>query len=126
MGTFLIIWIFLFFIIALFLVITATRMASNQLRISKIVVKLFFSFLVHIPVSAVTGFLLLFITVGPDPHQGRERQIGSGEVTAGFIIIISYALIGWLLCSFVNGKLLTSLSVFNFYSEKPQSIFDVD
>lgn len=125
METVFAIWIFLFFIIALFLLTTANRAAANQSKIAGVIVKLLLSFLIHIPVSAVTGFLLLFITVGADKFE-RERKIGAGEITAGLIIIFGYALTGWLLYSFINGKLVKLLSIFNLYSEKPQSIFKAE
>jgi hypothetical protein len=99
---------------------------QNQTEIGKVILKLLLSLSMHIPVSAIIGFLLLFITVGADNYSKPRPPAGWGEITAGLILVAGNALIGWLLCSFVNGKLLKSLSVFNFYSEKPESIFKTD
>ncbi len=124
--TIFVIWILLFFLIPLFLLKTANASMEKQGKISKIIVKLFFSVFVHLSISFATGLFLLLLMGAADPKPGRELRFGLEETLTGLLTVIGYGVSGWLLCSFVNGKLIKSLSGFGFNAEKPQSIFDAE
>ncbi|MEP6902835.1 MAG: hypothetical protein ABJA66_13870, partial [Actinomycetota bacterium] len=64
----------------------------------------------------------IFFIVGPDPKP--NQTVPSESKILCLILVLIYALSGWLLGSFVNGKLITLWQIFSFKREEPPSIFE--
>lgn len=73
---------------------------------------------IFITISVFVSFFYLFL--------GAEslREPGAGRELIALSVLSGYAVAGWLLCSFVNGKLIKSWTHFSLDSGgKPTSIF---
>jgi hypothetical protein len=84
--------------------------------------KLIISFLAYFFLSCITFLLIIFSVVGPDPRPNHAIPVISKVFC--LILVLAYGAAGWLLGSFINGKLITSLSFLSLRGEEPQSIFN--
>ena len=85
--------------------------------------KLLLSFVVYAAASILTlSFVVSAVVFGIN----RNVETIYAELTAQTIcllIIAAYGFVGWLLCSFINGKLVKSYKAFSSFSEKTSPIF---
>lgn len=86
-----------------------------------VIVKFLFSFAAHILMTYLTFAFLMLLWVGAEPRRGLE--LSTGEELIALSAIFIYGVVGWLLCSFINGKLIKSWTYFSLDSGKPQTIF---
>ena len=76
-------------------------------KTSTIIFRLLLAFLAHCLSSAIFMVVLVFILIGPDPKPSDEVS-WNRKLIRVFLMLV-YGFIAWLLCSFVNGKLITSI-----------------
>ena len=76
-------------------------------KTSTIIFRLLLAFLAHCLSSAIFMVVLVYILIGPDPRSSDE--ISWNRALIGIFLLLVYGFIAWLLCSFVNGKLITSI-----------------
>ncbi len=119
------IWFLFVLIIPTAFLVTGFISYINGVKTSEIIVKLFAAFLAYICMTAAT-FPFMFFVVYAGAHTkpvGNSLDL-KGEIIY-FAIILAYTIIGWLLCSFINGGLVKPWKIFHWSNEKTQSIFDV-
>lgn len=116
---------FIVIIPALFLITGKAFGDGTKLYI--ILSKLFASIFIHFLSGFVIFLMMIFITFGPEPRM-RTKSAGEEIITQTICLLLVgvYGLIGYALCSFINGKLIKSISEFNVFYEKPQSILPFD
>ena len=115
--------VLLFILIPLGLVMVFGRAYGNGANLFVMVGKLFVSIFIHLAVSILTVMMLMLSIIGAHPKPNGASAFGEETQVICVLIVACYAFTGWLLCSFVNGKLIKSYSAFTSFSEKPQSIF---
>jgi len=109
-----ILWGMLFLLTPAFLIRIYSLSNSHILR-------LLTSLAAHLFISLITGIILLFLVVGADPRPNHETP--SIVKFICFIMVLFYAVSGWMLGWFVNKKPISSLDFINLGKEKPQSVF---
>ena len=87
-------------------------------------VRLIISFLIYVFITVFTLLVFILLTVGPEPR--RNSVISLSEKLMCLIVVLFYAVSGWILGWFINRKPITSLDFINLNKEKPQSILDID
>ncbi len=114
------IWILSAFAIPLILIVISGFNYARQGSIVKIIFKFFVALFIYIP---FTIFAVFFF--GGFLNAVVHRKIPTfWELTLCFVIDFVYALVGWLLCSFVNDSLLKPWLIFSRKYNEPQSIFE--
>jgi len=116
------IWFLFVFAIPLAFLVTGYISYVNGTKSSEIILKLFVAFLGYVCITAAT-FPFMFIIVYVGAHTkpvGNALDLKSEIIY--FAMILAYVIIGWLLCSFVNGSLVKPWKIFNWNSEETQSI----
>lgn len=114
------IWILLAFAIPLILVVISVFKYTQQVEISKVIFRFFIAIVAYVP---FTFFALIFF--GGFINAVVHKKIPTtGEIVLCFVIVFLYAVIGWLLCAFVNGGFIKPWLIFSGKYNKPQSIFD--
>jgi len=108
--------------ISLALIVSGYRIHVEGAKTIDIVAKLTFGFIVH-SVLTVTMFPLMFIMIFAGAHT---VPVGNALTVAGKIFYVCaialHAFAGWLLCSFVNGRLIGLRSIVGIGSEEQISI----
>ena len=105
------------------LLITGYVAYVDRKKAGEIISKLVLSFIIYGATTFVTGwfmFLLIFAGAHTDPVGQALSWQGKFIYSA---IVLSYAALSWLLCSLVNGGLIKPWEIFQFNSNKTQSIF---
>ena len=115
-------YILFFFVIPAGLLLIAVKVYGDGMKFPVIAAKLLLSFIAHFVVSYFSLAFVVVALIGVDPKPNSPYP-GLATQTVCLLIVIGYGFLGWLLCSFVNGKLIKSYKAFNLHSEKPQSIF---
>lgn len=103
----------------IFIVISVYRY-TQQVEISKIIFKFFIAVVVYIPFT----FFALFFFGALGNAIVHKKVITSGEILFCFVLVFIYAVIGWLLCAFVNGSFIKPWLIFSKDYNKSQTIFD--
>jgi len=116
-------YIFLFILIPLGLLLVFGRAYGDGAKLSVLIIKLIISGAIHLASSILTAMLLVVSIIGPHPKPGGEPVFSEEVQLICLLIIAGYGFVGWLLCSFVNGKFIKSYSSLNLFAGKPQSIF---
>ena len=96
----------------------------NGTKLSEIILKLFVALIGYVCITGVT-FPFIFVVVYAGAHSnpvGNSLDL-KGKIVY-FAMIFAYLIIGWLLCSFINGSLIKPWKILNRSNEKNQSIFD--
>ena len=114
-------WIFLSLAIPVALIFCAGNSYGGTEN-WKIVGKLLLSFAAYILTCIIILLVFIFIVFTPHPNSGREMT--AAQQIIALSIIYSYGLIGYLLCSFVNGNFFKPWKISLFGSKKSQSIFN--
>jgi len=114
-------WLLLFLALPFTLLITAGITYAGGMEKPKLIGKLFLAFIAHTFVTISISIFLLLLIVGAEPHYGQEFSTGKELIC--LLIVFGYGTSGWLLCSFINGKLIKSWTYFSLDSGKPQTIF---
>lgn len=108
----------LFLIILLILIGLGISSYFKAKKLSEITVTLLIPSFVHIVSTLLTVFLLIFFLVGPEPRP--LEKIPLGLKISGLIIFLIYCIVCWVLCTYVNRKLIKSLNDSGYESEKTQ------
>ena len=98
------------------------RQYGNGMTISKTIFKFCFSFLCYAVLTVSTLFFELLVYIGADPKPSYITPVENK--IAGLIAVLIYGIVGWFLCSFLNGEFVRPWMIFRFKGEEPQSIFD--
>ena len=115
-------FVMFFITIPIGMIFVAAKVYGESGKLSFVLGKSILSFFIYVVFSVVIPLLALILYVGPDPKPGRQN-FGLVMQTCYLLAIAAYGFLGWLLCSFINGKLIKSYSEFNLSDEKPQSLF---
>lgn len=117
-------WFLLVLIIPLAFLVTAYKNYIDGIRVSDIILKLVVAFIGYISTTAVTlPFMFIIIFAGAHSEPLGNAIDLKGEIFSLTLVLV-YAVIGWLLCSLINGGLIKPWSAFRSYGGKTQSIFD--
>lgn len=117
-----IIWFLLVLLTPVAFVTTACISLVNGAKLSDVVLKLGFAFLVYVCMTAAY-IPLMFIMVFAGAHSepvGNALDL-KGEIFSGFLVFV-YGAAGWLLCSLISGKLIKPRQILDINREKPLSI----
>lgn len=119
-----IIWFLFVLILPTTFSVTGYISYINGVKPSEIILKLFVALLGYVCITGAT-FPFMFVIVFAGAHT---KPVGNSLDLKGkivyFAMILTYLIIGWLLCSFVNGNLIKPWKIFNRSNEKNQSLFD--
>ncbi len=120
------IWIILFFSLPAALLITATITYAAGVEKFKVIGKLLIAFAGQFLTTLIMLYLILLLIVGAEPRRSRSLELSTGEELTALFALFGYAVAGWLLCSFINGKLIKSWTYFSLDSHgKPPTILGV-
>jgi hypothetical protein len=97
---------------------------GKDLSVSKALLKFIFSFLGYTGLSIFTFLFLLLVYIGPHPYPEQVTPFENKIV--GLLAVFVYGVVGWLLCSYVNGEFVKPWRIFRFKNEEPQSILDTE
>ena len=86
------------------------------------VVRLIISLLIYVFITIFTFLVFILLTVGAEPR--RNSVIPITVKLMCFILVLFYAVCGWILGGVINRRPITSLDFMNLNKEKPQSIFN--
>ena len=84
--------------------------------------KLLFGFVIYFVVSVVTVGVVFSIIFNIN-RQSDTIEIELAAQTLCLLIIAAYGFVGWLLCSFIYGKPVKSISDFRLFAGKISPIF---
>ncbi len=115
--------VLLFVLIPLGLLMVFGKAYGDGANLPVLIIKLIVSGVIHLASSVLIVIFLVFTIIGPDPKPGRRPAFGEESQLICLLIIAGYGFVGWLLCSFVNGKFIKSYSSLNLFTGKPQSLF---
>lgn len=115
--------VLIFILIPLGLLLISGKIYGDGEKLPIVILKFLGTLTVHFIASIFTPLIVLLIVIGADPKPGGKFEPTIAAQTVCLLIIAGYGFVGWLLCSFVNGRFVKSFSDFNLFSEKPQSIF---
>ncbi len=121
-----IIWFPLAVAIPLFLVAKSYSKYFDGVKLPKIILKLLLAFLVYVPTTIITFsqmvfMLLIAIQANTEPNK---RALSLEEMLFCSAMVLVYGVIGWLLCSLIDGSFVKPWVIFGWNSEKPLSIYD--
>ncbi len=106
------------------LLVTSYVAYTGGVKISEIIAKSALAFLVYCLITIVVSwFMFLLIFAGAHSEPVGQVLDWKGKIFYSGLVFI-YSIIGWLLCSFINGGLIKPWTIFNRNSNKTQSIFD--
>ena len=115
-------YILLFVVIPIGLLLISVKVFGEGMKPLIVIGKMMLSFAIH----SVTSIFALVCVAGTLFSLDLNGETVREKLTAQTIcllIIAAYGFIGWLLCSFINGKLIKSYKAFSSFSEKTPSIF---
>lgn len=113
------IWILLTLTIPLILIVISIIKYSRQENISRII----FKFFIAVSAFAPVAFFALIFFGGMLNAVVHKKILTFGEIILCFVVDFVYAVIGFLLCAFVNGGFMKPWLIFSGEQNKPQSIF---
>jgi len=116
------VWLCLVWGIPLSLIVSAYKVYIDGVKKIDILAKLAFGFIVHL-VLTFAMFPLIFIMIFAGAHT---EPVGNALTFLGKILYICavsfHTFVGWLLCSFINGRLIRLRSIIGFGVEEHISI----
>jgi len=117
-------WFGLVWGIPIALIVSGYKVHIEGAKKIDIFAKLTFGFIVHLVLTAAM-FPLMFIMIFAGAHT---EPIGDALTVGGKLFYISavsfHAVVGWLLCSFINGRLIRPWLLLYPTMNRPISIFD--
>jgi hypothetical protein len=129
------IWAILFISISFALIGSTYYEYLRQEKKSELFARIMVVFLSHFIVTLITGlpiFVMLFLTALAAAHRPANFETSNLEslswqqITFSLGICLIYALIGWLLVSFIGGRFIKPWKLFSFGSRKTSSIISRD
>lgn len=115
-----IIWLLLALAISLILIVICGYKYTRQVEISKIIFRFFIAIVAYIPFT----FFSLILLGALGNAIAHKKVTTSGEMLFCFVMVFIYAVVGWLLCAFVNGSFIKPWLIFSKNYNKSQTIFD--
>jgi hypothetical protein len=97
---------------------------TGGVKTSEIIAKLALAFLVYSLVTfVISWFMFILIFAGANSKPVGQVLDWRGKVFYS-ALVFTYGVTGWFVCSFVNGGFIKPWMIFNYTSNKTQSIFD--
>jgi hypothetical protein len=117
-------WWLISILIALALLIAGVIDYLKVRELRKTLPRFFVALVVYIFIAILSAVLIgRMLDAGIHTQPEHMYLETLGEIFLVFILLV-YSFCGWLLCSFVLGKLPFLRQVFNPNSKSPQSVFD--
>jgi Na+/H+-translocating membrane pyrophosphatase len=123
-GLIVIIWFLLILAIPLALIVTSYSKYINGGKVSEIIGKLTIGFIVHICLTIISFPFMFFVIFSGAHTKPVGQALNLKERLFYLAIVITYGVVGWLLCSLINEKLIKLRLNFRSRSKQSQSIFD--
>jgi hypothetical protein len=103
-----ILYIFFFFGVPITFLAIAILCLVYGAKTSTVILRLLLAFLAYGLSTVIFAFGLAFILIGPDYQKPGDPDFWD-RLPVGLGLSLVQGFIAWLLCSFVNGKLITSI-----------------
>ena len=106
------------------LLVTGYIAYTGGVKTSEIIAKQALAFLIYCLITfAISWFMFILISAGAHSEPVGQVLDWRGKVFYS-ALVFTYGVTGWFLCSFINGGLIRLWMIFDYSSNKSQSIFD--